>query len=738
MKFLTLGTTCVYLLALSTLVWAQDDTLFADPQTSAKMSTRSSRDGRSTRSRVARLKRQVPGETATLNLFPGTALKARRVRTHASASGEGMIWSGEIAGEEGSEVTLAVRDGMITGSIRTKDGEFYTIRPQDDGSHVIDQLDPHLVPVEDEVLEPEPDLLEPDSESKQAIGRDAAVVSRDAASSTLDMMVVYTPEARLAAGGATQIRNMIDLAIAEANQSFVNSGISIVMRLVYAGESAPSSGQGAASTYLAQVTRDASLTALRNQYGADIVSVWVNGAGSTGGTVGIGWVMTSASTGFAPSAFSVVEVNFATGPNYSFTHEVGHNLGSAHDRTNSGGGGLYPYSYGYQQPNGTSAERFVTIMAYRNGCSGCPRVNYWSNPDVRYAGYAMGVPTSQSNSADNRQTLNNSRTFAEQFRTTTTTGGGTGATPPPPTTTTNAAPVVVSVSPSAGTGTDAVLTGTYSDANGAASIFEVYLSVANGVPASGACSTMLRYGQLWMRDDSGYGWIGPGTPGTTGTVQNSQCRISMSNAAVTLSGNTLTLRLPITFLGSFTGTKDIMLLAGDTSGVSSGWQKMGSWTIAASSGTTTPVSTTPSSPQVTSISPASGAGNTATFTAEIQDANGAADITTASFLVNANLTALAGCYLQVLPSSRSVYLLNNTASAWLAPGKIGTATTLSNGQCSVDLSRMTLDSNGTRLTITYPIRFTSTFAGTKALWLSATDSSGRVASWLRAGSYTVQ
>ena len=142
---------------------------------------------------------------------------------------------------------------------------------------------------------------------------------------------------------------------------------------------------------------------LRNTYGADLVVMIVEGNYQY---CGIGFLMTSGpSTSFAPYAFTVVARNCATGY-YSFAHEMGHNMGSHHDHNNADGA-LYPYSYGYQDPT----NAFRTIMAY-NCASGCPRVNYWSNPDVQYGGRTTGI----ADYADNHRSLNNTAATVAAFR----------------------------------------------------------------------------------------------------------------------------------------------------------------------------------------------------------------------------------------------------------------------------------------------------------------------------------
>jgi hypothetical protein len=116
---------------------------------------------------------------------------------------------------------------------------------------------------------------------------------------------------------------------------------------------------------------------------------------------GIAFLMTRLGYGFEAYAFSVVNVQCATG-NYSFGHELGHNMGSAHDRDNADQA-LFEYSFGYQTPD----ESFRTIMAY-NCAGGCPRIQNFSNPDVIHEGQPTGIDhdSDPANSADNARSIN--------------------------------------------------------------------------------------------------------------------------------------------------------------------------------------------------------------------------------------------------------------------------------------------------------------------------------------------
>ena len=90
-------------------------------------------------------------------------------------------------------------------------------------------------------------------------------------------------------------------------------------------------------------------------------------------------MMSTPSTGFASYAYSVVDQSCAASY-LSLAHEMGHNMGLNHDPANSSGTPSYTYAYGYQQPSGL----FRTVMAYPCPSGSCPRLMYFSNPDVAY------------------------------------------------------------------------------------------------------------------------------------------------------------------------------------------------------------------------------------------------------------------------------------------------------------------------------------------------------------------
>jgi hypothetical protein len=492
------------------------------------------------------------------NVFLGLDFEVEPTRTETSADGTALLWHGHGSGPAEAEIVLSIVDGSVSGSIATETGEFYQIVPVEGDVHVIQQVEYWGAPPIDDGIP-----VEPPKGAPQTVAM-SLPIAEAAATSTVDVLVAYTPGARQRAGSEAAIRSRIALAVAETNQSYLNSGMQIALRLVHAYETtydevsdintSLSRLQNTSDGYLDEVH------ALRDQYGADMVSLWINGQGANGGVVGIGYVMTSSGAWFAPYAFSAVELNFATGPAYAFAHELGHNQGATHDRAH-GSKGAYAYSFGYQR--GVSPKPFRTIMAYQCATLNCPTINYWSNPSVKYQGYPTGVARTAANSADNRLTLNNTREVMANLR-------STG----------QSAPTIVSVAPASGSGTVKAFTFKFNDANGAADISFAQALVHNALASTSGCYLHLDRANnvLYLADDDASVFRGRVLK-RAGTVENSQCRIDYAKSSQTASGNNLTLTVYLTFQPAFAGARNVYVYAQDNGSLASGWQQKGAWTI---------------------------------------------------------------------------------------------------------------------------------------------------------------
>jgi hypothetical protein len=232
----------------------------------------------------------------------------------------------------------------------------------------------------------------------------------------IDMMVLYTNGMAMAYPGTlidTRIQYLIDLS----NASFANSNIDTAFNLVYSQEVIyPDDSPGDMGEALNDLRGNngvfIDVENLRTIYGADQVTLlrrFVDEA------CGLAYVLTSDNARYA---YAVVHDGSKTdGSGYycselTYAHEIGHNLGCAHDRANAGVAGRFSYSYGYQQVPG---YQFRTVMAY-NCPGGCPRINYFSNPNVMFEDIPTGVADPDENSADNALTINQTRVGMAGYR----------------------------------------------------------------------------------------------------------------------------------------------------------------------------------------------------------------------------------------------------------------------------------------------------------------------------------
>ena len=235
-------------------------------------------------------------------------------------------WSGAIADAPFSAATFVRSGAVLQGSIRTLDGA-YSIEPAGvTGLHLMRQVD--LAALGPEL----PSKVPPPLGAAAALGQPPMGLDDG---TTFDVLVVYTPAARTAAGGTdSAIQARINLGVSETNTAYANSGIVPRLRLVGAElvsytEGTDLSADLDAITSPSDGLMDA-VHARRDALGADLVKLVVGD--SAGGACGVAWLMNSLSSGFAGYAFSVTAYPCIS-PNYPFGHELGHNLGSITRRT---------------------------------------------------------------------------------------------------------------------------------------------------------------------------------------------------------------------------------------------------------------------------------------------------------------------------------------------------------------------------------------------------------------------
>lgn len=341
------------------------------------------------------------GGVLRLGVAPGVQVVAVGERV-AKRGAEDISWAGPLRGGEGW-VQMVYSDGGITATVRVGNTT-YSVEPLGDGLHAVSKIDQHGYPSEHTPDNPSGALSDAlDAAARAKPGNngstDGGTVGIQALS-TQNVLVVYTASA---AAATSNIGSLIQLAVDETNQSYVNSGININMVKVGTAQ-VTYSETGTFSQHISRLqgTTDGymdNVHTLRNTYAADIVLLVVNDSEACG--------IAAAIKAVATSAFAVAHYSCITGY-YSFGHEIGHLQGARHDRFVDGT--LTPYQYGHGYIPASKAWR--TVMGYGNNCANCTRIQYWSNPLKTYGGVAMGTALYE----DNARVLNLTAPTVALFR----------------------------------------------------------------------------------------------------------------------------------------------------------------------------------------------------------------------------------------------------------------------------------------------------------------------------------
>jgi len=389
---------------------------------------------------AAREAREV-NATLALNLFDEVLLSAVVERAAPTASGIGYalsgrinlaILSGRIVDGDFGAMTLLVYDEdegtMVTGTVNASIGTF-TIRPIGDGMHSIREVDTSGLPQFEEPLSPPPATEDPGMGSRQPPPTSPIAGAEGADDfSEIDVAVFYTPAARDGAAtlkGRLGITALVDEMFENANAAYQMSGAMLRVRRVLLQE--VTYMESGSQTDLERLTYKSDgfmdeIHGLRDEYSADLVHL-ISGAGVSCGRA---WTDLHESRGFGLTRYDC-EVG-----DYTFAHELGHNMGLNHDRyavkcrgrvfglrpgtcNNDIDNHPYAHSYGYvnQQAfssNATRDQAWMTIMAYDWQCRDagylifrtgryCHRQRRFSNPNLDLSGDALGI----SGTADSQE-----------------------------------------------------------------------------------------------------------------------------------------------------------------------------------------------------------------------------------------------------------------------------------------------------------------------------------------------
>lgn len=343
------------------------------------------------------------------SLLPSLSVQAKKVSAEFNAQGS-LVWKGKLKSAKkvsdatltDNSVILVKRDTGITGTLRI-DGRLFKIRPLANGQHIILEVDENKMP--EDHPPGEMSILEQKSQFDFDQVYSQSSVPSTSATADIKILVAYTAAAKNA---VSDIQGLIELAVAETNTGYSNSGVNATMTLVHTYQVSYNESNFSTDLSYFRNNNDGVMDevhAKRDQYGADVAMIMTNVNDYCG--------LASAIGANSATAFAAVYHGCATGY-YSFGHEVGHLQAARHDPNNDPTTTPYAFGHGYQY----AAGGWRTIMAY-NCSGGCTRINWWSNPNKTRGGVPMGT----SSQSDNARVLNITSPTMAGFK--------GGATPPP-------------------------------------------------------------------------------------------------------------------------------------------------------------------------------------------------------------------------------------------------------------------------------------------------------------------
>lgn len=333
------------------------------------------------------------GAEFKLALRPG--LEVTLVRVNSTVQKDGSVtWVGRVKDTGERAVLMLWANTMLTGYVAYQ-GTIFTLENAGGGVHAHSEMDRGKLPPDhapsaahrdsDPVADAPKALPKAPPEPAVESFADDARRALEAKPVTIDVMILYTPN--VAKHYIRDPADLLALAIEEVNETYRNSGIgNVKLRLVHTQAVNYDGTTEDQFTHLYTMVDGLGpfkgVRKLRDEKKADIVGLIIDNPKGCG-----------LSTRIRPDsdeAFFVVH-HACAATTMSIGHEIGHILGARHDRFIDESN--VPVAYGHGYVNGT---KWRDIMSYKEGCGGCARIPFWSNPRVSYQGEPTGTPAADN------------------------------------------------------------------------------------------------------------------------------------------------------------------------------------------------------------------------------------------------------------------------------------------------------------------------------------------------------
>lgn len=369
------------------------------------------------------------GGRIQLNLFDDVSYEAVFERSEKMTE-QITVWYGRLADIPFADFILVHNGDVVYATIRDYEHHRkFQIRQRSEGNvSVVREIGNG--PRQNCGMGPERELMPADSEEGGAAGGGTYCGYSGSCGSTLipdpgpntdfgftvDLLLVWTPQARSEEGGTSEIQSLATEAVADMNTRLANSMTQPRVRLVWWQEMTGYTENGADELERLWCPNDGYMDevySLRETHQADVVHLIVHNINDNCGpgciTAGIAYRPSSQTEPCNSHLYwvSISDNTYSTG---TLAHEVGHNFGCCHDHANGCTNPIVPYAFGkcfYAFP----AYRHTT-MSYDCSQGFGDDIPYYSNPDIEIA----GEPTGTYNDEDNARTIDDTRVMVANYR----------------------------------------------------------------------------------------------------------------------------------------------------------------------------------------------------------------------------------------------------------------------------------------------------------------------------------
>lgn len=320
-----------------------------------------------------------------LNLFPD--LVHVGVVTRVKKDLLGTYWVGRLKGQGFGNFSITVVDGVFIAHIIALNGTYH-VEWENENLYKVTQIDSSQLK----------------QDAPRGIGVSKTVQTKFPTSNSLltpkiDVMILYTDDARVAAGGGDKIWASIVDAVERTNDSYANSGVLTRLRLVHSEEIAFNESGDFIDDWN-RLKNLSQVKTMRDRYGADMVSLIINSAQKE--YCGLYNGNFNKEEERKENAFTVVKRSCLK--DFTLAHEFGHVQGAHHDVyavniNNEHDKVGFSYGHGFVGTKVMATVKlcFYTIMAYPTECVDKYKNYYhkplslWSNPNRKYFSVPLGV-----------------------------------------------------------------------------------------------------------------------------------------------------------------------------------------------------------------------------------------------------------------------------------------------------------------------------------------------------------